>query len=58
MIKNVSNLKYYSRYKKREKTESGINRKIAIIKKAVAAIKSVMWSKDIIINTKKLLTKL
>ena len=58
MIKNISNFKYLgSELQEERKTERVIYRRLATTKRATEALNPVMWNKEIINNTKKIVYK-
>ena len=58
VIKNISNFKYLgSELQEERKTERVIYRRLATTKRATEALNPVMWNKEIINNTKKIVYK-
>ena len=56
LIKSALNFKYFeSEIQEVEETERKINRRLVTTKRAIAALNSVLWSRNIIINTMKII---
>ena len=56
MTKNASSFKYFrSEIQEEGETERDINRKLATSKRTIEVLNSMLWSRDIILNPKKII---